>query len=139
MWLIYSVLRGLVSYRFQRHGYKAVSLNVQVASIFIYGRRAERFWLGSFVEFLRGSSQSPWAATFVAGWTEARMHMNYPYLYLGTAYSTGTRFLDKCCTASEQEFHCVRVILFINNAMTDPFAINCNVHVRRKRTMVSCF
>lgn len=67
------------------------------------------------------------------------MHMNYPYLYLGTAYSTGTRFLDKGCTASEQEFHCVRVILFINNAMTDPFAISCNVHVRRKRTMVSCF
>lgn len=42
------------------------------------------------------TKESPWGRVTLAAWMqEARMHMNYPYLYLDAAHWTGTRFLDK--------------------------------------------
>lgn len=44
--------------------------------------------------FTKDRKESP--RVILAAWMqEARMHMNYPYLYLDAAHWTGTRFLDK--------------------------------------------
>lgn len=112
----------MVSYRFQRHGYKAGSLSVQVVSISIYGRvkrsvvRLENFHGDSRRHWLNGSSCA----------YESLISIWMPLIRRELVFSI------KTATTSEQDYH---VLLrscnpFINNAMTDRFAISFNVHER---------